>query len=435
MTADHSIPDPTPNNPAEPSGHSSGEPAKPEPESKPRRIPKGFQPFNSPGNTAPASAREKPAKPTPDFPLFPHATGRWAKKIRGKLHYFGKWEDPDGALRNYLEQKDALHAGRTPREETAEGLTVKGLANAFLNHKQHLVETGELSPLTWNEYRTACDLVVATFGKNRLVDDLGPDDFARLRVRMAHSWGPLRLVNMIQYVRSIFKHGTDAGLINRVVRFGPGFDRPSKKVLRLHRARQGPKLFTAAEVHQLLQAAGVQLKAMILLGINCGFGNSDCGNLPLTALDLDNGWIDFPRPKTGIARRCPLWPETTLALRQHLASRPEPKDQAHAGLVFVTGCGLPWNRKTSDTPIARKLWRLFKTLGIKHPRGTGFYTLRHTFRTVADESKDQPACDHIMGHLGEHISTVYRERISDERLKAVTDHVRAWLFGQGQPSG
>src|SRR5215471_17203198 len=93
----------------------------------------------------PKGSRPKPAKPYPDFPLFPHAAGVWAKKIRGKLYYFGAWEDPNAALKKYLEQKDDLHAGRKPRPDP-DALTVKALANAFLNHKQALLDVGELSP-------------------------------------------------------------------------------------------------------------------------------------------------------------------------------------------------------------------------------------------------------------------------------------------------
>src|SRR5438552_13688764 len=108
----------------------------------------------------------KPNKPRPDFPLFPHATGRWAKKIRGKMHYFGPWADTDGALAKYLSEKDALHAGWTPQPD-AGAVTVKELANRFLNAKQALLDSGELSPRTWVEYKAATDLLVQNFGKQR----------------------------------------------------------------------------------------------------------------------------------------------------------------------------------------------------------------------------------------------------------------------------
>jgi integrase len=369
----------------------------------------------------------KPTKPYPDFPLFPHATGRWAKKIRGKFHYFGPWADPDGALNNYLEQKDALHAGRTPRPDPG-GLTVKELANAFLNQKRDLRDAGELSPRTWAQYKETCDLLVKHFGKGRLVSDLGPDDFAALRRRLSKRWQPGTLGNFIQRARVVFKYATDNDLIDRPVRYGQGFKRPSKKTLRLEKAKKGPRLFTAEEIHRLLGAASVPLRAMILLGINCGLGNADVGRLPQTALDLEAGWLDYARGKTGLPRRCPLWPQTVEALRAALARRPEPKNPADAGLVFITRFGQSWHTDTTENPVSYEFGKLLRKLGINGRGGLGFYAVRHTHRTVADGAKDQPAADYIMGHEVAHMSSVYREGISDDRLLAVSDHIHAWLF-------
>jgi integrase len=70
--------------------------------------------------------------------------------------------------------------------------------------------------------------------------------------------------------------------------------------------------------------------------------------------------------------------------------------------------------------------KLLNSLGINDHRN--FYCLRHTFRTIADAAKDQPATDHIMGHETPHMSSVYREGIEDARLRAVAEHVRRWLF-------
>jgi integrase len=71
--------------------------------------------------------------------------------------------------------------------------------------------------------------------------------------------------------------------------------------------------------------------------------------------------------------------------------------------------------------------RLLKKVGVHRP-GINFYALRHTFETIGGEARDQVAVDHIMGHVRDDMASVYRERISDEQLRTVTDHVRAWLF-------
>jgi integrase len=157
--------------------------------------------------------------------------------------------------------------------------------------------------------------------------------------------------------------------------------------------------------------------------------NTDCGRLPLSALDLDRGLLDFPRPKTGVPRRACLWPETVQAIKEALAKRPTPKKEEHAGLVFLTQRGDTWTKATTGCPVVKETSKLLRRLGINGRKGLGFYTLRHSFRTIADEAKDQPTADYIMGHCSGHISEVYRERIGNERLQAVAKHVHAWLYG------
>src|SRR5580700_2118079 len=272
------------------------------------------------------------AKPYEGFPLTPHPSGRWCKKIRGKLHYFGKLDDPNAALERLNREWPYLSDGRIPPEiDTGEGCTVRLLCNTFLTSKQLKFETGELSPRSFRDYFNTCAILVDQLGRDRRIDDLRPDEFEAFRKTLASTRGLVTLKNEINRCRVVLKYAADQRLIERPVHFGQSFDRPSAKSLRKDRHAQGVRLFNGDEVTRILAAADVQLKAMALLGLNCGFGNTDCATLPQSALDLAGGWIDFPRPKTGIERRIPLWPETSEALHKAIAARPAPKDPADAG--------------------------------------------------------------------------------------------------------
>lgn len=238
---------------------------------------------------------KKPTKPYPEFPLYSHATGRWAKRIRGKIHYFGPRNDPDAALQKYLDEKDDLHVGRIPRTE-GEGLTIAELCNRFLTAKIQLLNSDELSPRTFAIDYAACKKVIKAFGKNRLVLDLATDDFDQLRANLAKGRGAISLRNDVRHIRMVFKYAFDAGLIERPVRFGPHFKLLSRAVLRREKQQNGNRMFEADEIRTIIESASQPLKAMVLLGINCGFGNIDVANLPQSAIDFENGWVDYLRP-------------------------------------------------------------------------------------------------------------------------------------------
>ncbi len=385
-----------------------------------------------------STKRAKLKKPSRDFPLGIHqGTGYWQKKVRGKVFYFGKVsDDPKGvsALEEWLRVRDDLLAGREPRAN-GDDLTMAMLCNRFLAVKSAARDNGELSARMWGSYYKICETLAGHFGKNRTIDSIMPDDFRKLRVRLGKGAAPVSLLNAVARCKSVFKFAHDDGLILHPIRFGRSFDKPSREVIRRHRqakqAEHGLRMFEAEELRLILDNAKQPIKAMIMLAINTGFGNNDCAQLPTRAVDFETGWLDFGRPKTGVPRRIPLWPETLALLQEACSSRPKAKHAADSKQMFLTATGLRWVRAgrngCSINPVGIQFAALLEELELKRP-GLGFYAIRHTFETIAGGCRDQVAVDAVMGHADNSMAGAYRERIDDSRLRDVVDHVHAWLF-------
>jgi integrase/plasmid maintenance system antidote protein VapI len=312
-------------------------------------------------------------------------------------------------------------------ETIPQGITVGELCDAFLRFKQIKVNDGELCKQAFGEYFRACERVCLKFGTDTSVTEITPIDFMEYRAALPRSWGASMVGKQLQCCRSLFRYGYEAALLDKPVRFGPSFTAPARRLFRRERREKGLQMFEAVEIRQMIEAANPVLRAMILLGINAGFGNCDCARLPFSALDLEKGFVAFPRPKTEVDRRCPLWPETTEALNRAIALRLEPNDPGDTDQVFITNSRRSFEYGEGNKPISLATRRLILSLGIER-RWRNFYGLRRTFETIGGESLDQIAVNHIMGHVDATMAAVYRQRISDERLSAVTDYVRHWLF-------
>ena len=371
--------------------------------------------------------RRKPKKPN-GSPLTPHANGQWAKKHRGIRYYFGPWSDYDAALRRFNHDWPYIVEGKTPPPiEAANGVTLALLANSWLDERKKDVDVGDLSIRTWKEYKRVAEFVLATLGRQRPPLSLGKPDFVNLRRTAAKRWKS-RITHFVNYTKQMFRYGVDLELIDHLPNFGRQFRGLSMRDRRQIKHESGRNMFTPDECHTLLEAASVPMKAMILLGLNAGFGNKECSDLKQADLNLDAGIIDTIRLKTKVWRRATLMPETVAALRAAIAQRPNPNDPKDAGLVFITGRGNRYvNPDTTDNAISMEFGKLMQKTDVKKPsdprQRLGFYSLRRTFRTHADEVLDDAIVDLIMGHANESMGDTYVQSRDDARLWKVSHHV------------
>lgn len=371
----------------------------------------------------------KPSKPYPDFPLYPHNSKRWAKKIRGRTHFFGRWRDgwkdkPEeyqadwqAAYARYQHEMPYLLRGKTPPPMHSTALTVGNMVNAMLEQKDAEVDSGELAKRTWLDYKRTGATLIAELGRHATVESLTPNDFAALRTKLAKTLGLVALGNEIGRCRVFFNWAFKSEEIDRPVKLGVSFKKPSKKSVRTARQAKPKKIFTLDELRTLYHAADQQMKAFMLLALNGGLGNGDIARLE--PRHIVNGWIVYPRPKTSVERRFPLWKETQEALAK------VKKRESELPFVFITKYGESWHKDDKDSPLSKEFRKLCIACRL-HQKGRGFYSLRHQFRTVADGCLDRTAVDFVMGHDDGSMARNYTQDVENERLQKVVDHVRNW---------
>ena len=362
------------------------------------------------------------------FPLFIHkGRGYWCKTVLGKHHYFGKVaNDPQGkeALKRWLREKDWLLAGLEPPVNDGSGVvTVKSLCNAFMESKEAALNAGDLAQRTYDELFETCKFFMSSVPAVTPAKVVGPVHFAKVLAAIHRKCkSPNTRGKFVGQIKSIFKHAMDSDLIDGLPNFGKSFAKPKQKAYRKHANAKGDQTFSSEQIVALLGCADVNLRAMILLGINAGFLNTELAEMPRSVIKGD--FLEWPRAKTDTFRRVKLWPETKAAIEAATSAGPTDGD-----MVFYRSR----NKDFSDTQRnGRHVGRLFeKALAAANIECHSFRDFRYTFQTIAEEAPnlDPPAIRLIMGHSdsSNDMASRYRQRISDERLSAITDHVRKWL--------
>ena len=350
------------------------------------------------------------------YPLTLHPTGQFCKKIRGKLYYFGT--NKKEAFRRYIDEAAYLQTGVSIRtSRTNNNVNLLTLCNLYLEQQNSRIEAGEIKMRQVYDQTTFLRDFVKYLGRSRKISEVATIDLQKYRMRLIKQGkSNNRINNYISAVKAMYHWATENELIATVPNL--------KAIKKLPKPKTTKPIFSPDEVHKLLKLASPKIKAMILLGLNCGFGCTDCAELLWENVDLKKGRINFPRTKTGVFRNLPLWKETLEALRilpkinERLFNTEDNKKVVRCEQKIAEDKTV---KVVKVDRVSRDFSGLMKRAGINKGKGVGFYTLRRTAATLAARSGDPFAVQHLLGHADLKMATTYVQDISEQTDRVINN--------------
>ena len=334
--------------------------------------------------------------------------GWWVCRRQGATLYWSK--DRQEAERLYLEWEQRQ---RRPGPDPSR-TTLLELAEGVLEAKSNLATS------TIAAYRRELDRVRAFFGDSRVVDTITAGEWFRYRDHLEKDVAVKTFHGRLLSLRSALTAAEERGWITEVKRLG--LKLPTAAALRRDRG-QKRRHYEPREVLQLLKAAEGDdvMQLWIWLGVTCGFGPADIS--ALKPEHVGDRFITFPRPKTGVPRRCPVVPEVSALLE-----RVELPMRSAKGLELVRVLKSGRHGQSARSAIAKPFKELCEKAGVTC---LGHYGLRHTFAVIGARTGDIDAVKAVMGHVHTGVTTLYTGAVDDGRLLKVVTFVRESIVNLG----
>ncbi|OHB60471.1 MAG: hypothetical protein A2Y12_15340 [Planctomycetes bacterium GWF2_42_9] len=218
------------------------------------------------------------------------------------MYYFGS--DKKEALQKYLNQAAYLHGN----QEDVQSMTIKQLCDMYLKYQFAKVQANDLTAAHHNEQIASLNKLINFLRQGEKISAISTLDLQNYKRMLQKSAISVYRLNLhISILKALFHWARKNDILVNI----PNIDAVSRGKI-IHK---GKFIFSSEQISKLLSLADIKMKAMIWLGLNCGFGCTDCAELKWTDVDFTNARVKLPRRKTGIFRNLPLWPETVAALK------------------------------------------------------------------------------------------------------------------------
>ena len=181
------------------------------------------------------------------FPLTLHSTGQYCKKIKGKIHYFGK--DKKQALERYLEQAAFLHNGKAEMFKTTNGnITLKSLCNIYLQHQQAKAASTEITIRHHADQISCLKKFMSFIGQHRKINEISTLDLQNYKRKLRRAYNSAHRMNLhISIMKTMFHWARK----NDILDYIPNIDAVSSVKI-IHKQRH---IFTSEEIHRLFDFA------------------------------------------------------------------------------------------------------------------------------------------------------------------------------------